>query len=284
MRNYLMAALTLALLVGQTVAAPGKAEVTGAKPAKAVTVPFELLKSGHMAVKVKVNGKGPFKLIFDTGAPMSLINNKLAKQADLLKDLPEPIFPIFGTMGEAKIKTLEVGEAKVNDVSAIVMDHPTIGQLSKALGTEIYGLVGFPFFARFKMTIDYKAKTLTLLPSSYKPPNVMRALNLMLTGALFGKAAPKPLAPAAQWGIMASKEVGDEEAGVDVKEVVSGSAAEKAGLKRGDRLLTIDGRWTDSLPDLYEAASYVKAGTTVVVSVKRGGKEMEVKVTPAKGM
>jgi len=34
----------------------------------AVKVPFELLKSGHMAGNVKVNGKGPFKLIFDTGA------------------------------------------------------------------------------------------------------------------------------------------------------------------------------------------------------------------------
>ena len=35
---------------------------------KPVVVPFELLPSGHMTVMVKVNGKGPYRLIFDTGA------------------------------------------------------------------------------------------------------------------------------------------------------------------------------------------------------------------------
>src|SRR5207245_1874658 len=43
---------------------------------KPVTVPFELLKTGHMAIMVKINGKGPYKVIFDTGAPVSQINNK----------------------------------------------------------------------------------------------------------------------------------------------------------------------------------------------------------------
>ena len=54
---------------------PPKSETT----AKPVTVPFELLKSGHMAVQVNVNGKGPYRLIFDTGAPITLLNNKIAK-------------------------------------------------------------------------------------------------------------------------------------------------------------------------------------------------------------
>ena len=47
-------------------------------------------------------------------------------------------------------------------------------------------------------------------------------------------------------------------------------AADKAGVKRGDRMLTMDGRWTDSLADLYEAAGYVKPGAKVTVKVKRG--------------
>ena len=63
---------------------------TAPKKVEPVVVPFELLASGHMAVKVKANGKGPFLLIFDTGAPMSLVNNRLAKEADLLKGVPKP--------------------------------------------------------------------------------------------------------------------------------------------------------------------------------------------------
>src|SRR5262249_26115383 len=144
----------------------------------------------------------------------------------------------------------------------------------------IYGLVGFPFFARFKMTLDYKDKTMTLEPSGYKPPDVMRAM----TQAIFGGTTAKVLAPGGQWGLSPSKEAGDDADGVDVKEVIAGSAADKAGLKRGDRVLTIDGRWTDSLHDLYEAASFVKAGTKVKVKVKRGDKELELEVTPTAGM
>jgi hypothetical protein len=275
--------LALALLIPTLPAAPEKSEVKD-KPAKPVTVPFELLKSGHIAVKVKVNGKGPYKLIFDTGAPMSLVNNKLAKESGMLEGMPTPPIALFGAVGEGKMKTLEVGDAKITDVPAVVMDHPTVEAISKKLGTEIYGLVGFPFFARFKMTIDYKAKTMTLAPSGYKPPDVMRAMNAVILSAIAGKAKPKHLAPAAQWGILASKKADDEEAGVDVKEVVPDSAAAKAGLKRGDRLLTLDGRWTDSLEDLYEAAGFVPAGTKVIVRIKRGGKEMDLSVTPAKGM
>jgi hypothetical protein len=275
--------LALALVTAGSLAAPAKLEPKE-KPAKPVTVPFELLKSGHMAVLVKVNGKGPFKLIFDTGAPMSLVNNKLAKESGMLEGMPKPPFALFGAMGEGKMKTLEVGDAKVHDVPAVVMDHPTVEAISKKLDTEIYGLVGFPFFARFKMTIDYKAKTMTLAPSGYKPPDVMRMMNAVLMSAITGKAKSKHLAPAAQWGVLAGKEVGDEEAGVDVKEVVPGSSAAKSGLKRGDRMLTLDGRWTDSIEDLYEAAGFVPAGTKVVVRIKRGGKEMDLEVTPAKGM
>jgi hypothetical protein len=273
MRNLLFSTLLLGALVVATHADPKAAP-------KPVTVPFELLKSGHMAVQVKVNGKGPYLLIFDTGAPISLLTSRVGKEAKLVSGKNSGFFPGFGTVGEAKIKTLQVGDQKVEDVGAIVMDHPTVDALGRALGKKLDGIVGFPFFARFKMTLDYEKKTMTLVPSGYKPQDVMAAM----TTLLFQGSPKKTLAPAAQWGVLATKEVGDEADGVDVTSVVPGSAADRAGVKRGDRLLTLDGRWTDNLHDLYEAASFVKPGTTVVVRVKRGEKELDLKVTPAKGM
>ena len=93
-------------------AAPIKAEEP---PVKAVTVPFELLKSGHMAIMVKINGQGPYRLIFDTGAPVNLLNNKIAKETGLLKGMQKPLFSPFGAMGEVKVKSLEVGDAKAED-------------------------------------------------------------------------------------------------------------------------------------------------------------------------
>jgi hypothetical protein len=262
-------------------AAPALAPATPKTPKpepKAVVVPFELLKSGHMAVQVKVNGKGPYKLIFDTGAPITLVNNKLAREAGLLKGMAKPAFTLFGSMGEVRIKDLEVGGQKAEGVAAVVMDHPTVELISQKLG-PIYGIVGFPFFARFKMTLDYQAKTMTFVPNGHKPPDVMKGM----LAAMLGGGAPKVLAAGGQWGLVAAKEVGDDDAGVDVKAVLPGGPAALAGLKKGDRLLTLDGRWTDSLPDLYTAAGYVKAGQTVVVRVKRGDKELEFKVKPSAG-
>src|SRR5262249_57370215 len=122
-------------------------------PEKAVTVPFELLRSGHMAVKVKVNGKGPFRLIFDTGAPITLLNNKVAREADLLRGAQPPAFALFGAAGEVRVKRLEVGGVAAEDVPAIVMDHPTVEAIGRVLG-PVDGIVGFPFFARYKMTLD----------------------------------------------------------------------------------------------------------------------------------
>jgi len=160
-------------------------------PAKPVVVPFELLPSGHMAVMVKVNGEGPYRLIFDTGAPITLLDNKVAKDAGLLKGQAEPLFSIFGSRGEVKVKEIQVGDEAVQDLTAIVMDHPTVQAISNAfekkLGGPIHGIVGFPFFARFKMTLDYQAKTVTLLPNGFKPPDVMQAMMAAIMAAGYVK-------------------------------------------------------------------------------------------------
>ena len=261
-------------------------EATKETPAKPVVVPFELLPSGHMTVMVKLNGKGPYKLIFDTGAPTLLINNRIAKEADLLKNAIKPPIALFGAGGEVKVPTLEVGDQKAENVPGMIMDHPTVEAISTAFKKEagpIDGIVGFPFFARFKVTIDYRAKTMTFVPNGSIPPNINEAMTKELTERILKGETVKILAPAAQWGMICSKDAKDEDAGVVVKEVLADSAAAKAGLKKGDRVLTIDGRWTDTLPDLYIAAGYIKPGKTAPLVIQREGKEMELQVKPTAG-
>ena len=59
--------------------------------------------------------------------------------------------------------------------------------------------------------------------------------------------------------------------------------AEERLLPSGDRLLTLDGRWTDTLVDLYAAAGSIEPGKAVTLSVKRGKKDIELKVKPGAG-
>lgn len=250
---------------------------------KPVVVPFELLKSRHMAVEVKINGRGPYRLIFDTGAPTNLINNKLAKEAGVMKKGDKGVaLPLFGMGGVKTMDTLEVGPAKLEKVPVAVMDHPTVTAISNALG-PIDGIIGFPFFARYKTTVDYQKREITLTPNGYVPGDVMKGMMDKLMGGR-GKPEPRIVAPAAVWGFtVEDKDPEDESPGVTVKGVVTGSAAAAGGLKPGDRLLTMDGRWTDSVGDTFSAASFVKPGRAVTLVLKRDGKEVRLTVKPAKG-
>ncbi len=278
-----------ALLPAMTVAEEKPAKAAEEKKAeekkldtKAIVVPFELLKSRHMAVMVKVNGKGPYKLIFDTGAPTNLINNRLAKDAGVLKKSDKGGM-MFG-MGGAKIMdTLEIGDVKMEKVPVMVMDHPTVTAISNALG-PIDGIVGFPFFAQYKTTVDYQKKELTFTPNGYVPGDAMKALMEKMMAGSKGKPDPGVASPAGVWGFAVDKASDDDDAGVVVKDVIAGSAAADGGLKSGDRLLTLDGRWTDSIADTFVAASMVKPGRAAVVVVKRDGKEVKLTVKPAKGL
>jgi hypothetical protein len=274
--------LSLACLMLLFWAAESRAEAPASKPQ---VVPFDLLQSKHIVVMVKINGHGPYRVIFDTGAPVSLVNTRVARASGVVgKSAQAPLFSPFGSMGAAKIETLELGGLKVRDTSAVVMDHPTVEVISKILG-PVEGILGFPFFARFRMTIDYQRREMTFVPNGYDPPDAMEAL--MASVMLLTENKPgqqKVLQSAAQWGLVLDKEKNDEQAGVTVKEVLSGSAAAAAGLKAGDRLLSLDGRWTDSLADAYSAAGHVKPERATTVMIRRGGKEMELTVKPRSGL
>jgi hypothetical protein len=250
--------------------------------AKPLRVPFDLLKTQHMVVDVKINGKGPYRLIFDTGAPINLINTQVAKASGILpKDFRPPPFALFGSVGQFKIKTLQVGDLKAENLTTMVMDHPTVAAISNALG-PIEGIVGFSFFARYKMTIDYQAKVMTFVPVKFNPPDMMQnMMKLLLTR---NPNAKRVLAPAAHWGFRVTKEGEDEEAGVIVQQVLGGSPAAKGGLRVGDRLLTLDGRWTDTVKDCYAAAAQIPSGTAVRLMVRRGDKEVALTVTAQPGL
>jgi hypothetical protein len=248
---------------------------------KALVAPFDLLPTKHMVVMVKINGKGPYRMIFDTGAPVSLLNSKIAKTTGVQsKNNALSGFSLFGQMDQAKIKKLEIGDLKAEFVPVIVMDHPTVEVVSKILG-PIEGILGFPFFARYKMTLDYQAKKMTFVSNGFEPTDILQALMVSLMA--HDKPSATVLAPAGLWGLVLHKENKDEEPGLTIREVFAESSAARAGLQAGDRLLVLDDYWTDSLADCYLAASHVKPGTEAKVLIERKGRKIEFIVKPQAG-
>ena len=252
-----------------------------AQDVPAVTVPFKLLPSRHMLVELTVNGKGPFKVIFDTGAPLNLVNGKLAKAAGIGTGGG---FSWFGGIDTVEVETAKLGGVTLKKLPVIVMDHPTVRALSDTFAADygrIDGIVGFPLFARYKTTVDYQRRELTLTPTGYKPGDYIKDLTEALTTATEA-TGPKVVAPAGVWGFAVAAADGGA-AGVTVQTVAAGGPAARAGLKPGDRLLTLDGRWTDTVTDAYLATSLVKPGRPAELVVKRGDATVKLMCTPVNG-
>jgi M6 family metalloprotease-like protein len=69
-----------------------------------------------------------------------------------------------------------------------------------------------------------------------------------------------------------------DEDGVPIGRITPGSPADKAGLKSGEILLRIDGHALSSSFNLADALAEKKPGDTVTVTVRRDGKDVELRV------
>jgi hypothetical protein len=273
---------------GQT-AAPAKpgapktttATATQEKPKTKVVVPFEMLSTNHMLVQARINDKGPFRLIFDLGAPVTLLNNRASEAAGVVKPNAPRSF-LFGMRGEAEVAKLQIGALTAEKLPVIVFDHPVLSALEDVTKRQIDGLMGFTFFARYKTTIDYHAREMTFEPIDYQVRDLLKELQDRLMGPKV--ASRRVLAPSGIWGLRPGEPAGGLNlTGVPILKVLDGSPARRAGIVAGDVLVTIDGRWIASIADVYDAAAKVASGREVAVVVNRDGKEVTLSITPADG-
>jgi hypothetical protein len=248
---------------------------------QASAVPFEMLPSNHMLVKAKINGKGPYRLIFDCGAPITLLSNDASESSGVVKKNAPKSF-LFSMRGEARVKTLEVGDLLAKDLPVIVLDHPTLTALGGFLRRPIDGIIGFTFFARYKTTIDYQKDEMTFEPVDYEVKDLMKELPNRLSGPRV--ARKRVLAPGGVLGLNVGPATDDSSPGVPITTVLPDSPAAAAGLKVGDVLTTLDGRWTTSVSDAYAAAQGLAPGKPVEAVVVREGKDVTLVITPRAGL
>jgi hypothetical protein len=245
-------------------------------------VPFEMLPTNHMVVTARINDQGPFRLIFDLGAPVTLLSNRAGEKSGAIKkDAPRSL--LFSLRGEAEVKSLKIGDLTAKDVPVVILDHPVLRALGSFLGKPLDGILGYTFFARYRTTIDYQAKTMTFEPVSSEVKNLLKELPDRLAGPRTAKH--RTLAPGGLWGLtLGAPEGGVENPGVPIRTVVPESPAAEAGLKPGDVLTTLDGRWTTTVADVYAATAGVAPGQAVPVVILRDGQEQTLTVRPVSGL
>jgi len=143
---------------------PPDFSLAGGKSSTAV--PFELLNN-HIYLEVKLNGKGPFRMLCDTGGA-NIITPTLARELNLKS---EGAFEGRGVgeksedVGVVKMQSLTVGDATLANQVFAVFSMETFSEVE---GVHINGLIGYEVFRRFVAKVDYEHHVITLtLPSAF---------------------------------------------------------------------------------------------------------------------
>src|SRR5437899_12949280 len=127
-------------------------------------VPFEMAPPNDAAiiVPVKINGRGPFKFVLDTGATFTCIDQKLVDQLKLPEWRGQSgagvLAPTEGAVKLVSIDTFEVGNTKATDMKACAIEFSRL----QTGGLDVRGLVGLNFLKSFQVKIDFKKKVLHL--------------------------------------------------------------------------------------------------------------------------
>ena len=179
------------------------------KAAKAKTkavVPFEMLPTNHMLVEARINDKGPYRLIFDLGAPVTLAEQPGERGRGRGQARRAAIVPVR-----------DAGRGRGRAGSRSASSRPTSCRSSSSTtpcsrpwrtspGGQIDGIMGFTFFARFKTTIDYHAREMTFEPIDYEVRDLLKELPDRLMGPKV--AQRRVLAPSGLWGLRLGEPAG----------------------------------------------------------------------------
>ncbi len=144
--------MALLLLLARTVAAdppaatPGLVdpnappiEVTIEAPEPRYVAPTQRDRIGRIWAPVMINGKGPFRLVLDTGANRSVITPAVADALQLVPD-PNAAVTLRGVTGAATVATVQVNSLEVGDLILAPVALPIVadafGGAEGVLGNE----------------------------------------------------------------------------------------------------------------------------------------------------
>jgi hypothetical protein len=265
---------------------PNKADK--AKGPKTYEIPYKTTIPKHIVIRAKINGKGPFNFILDTGAPALFIATKVGAKA--------------GLKGEAKkwtvIDRFEIEGGLVIKKARGRVETPFQLEGMNGLGLagmEIHGMIGYDLLAKYRMEIDFTRDKMTWTELDYAPklPPMLKGgggggqaeLEMMGTvmksvGGFLNRKATPEVSLRGFYGMTLAD--GDEYPKVTA--VLPKGPAGVAGLKVGDIVTKIDGRTVTNVVDVLKRTGRLAPGGSVKLTVRRDGKTSEIAITTGEGI
>jgi hypothetical protein len=130
------------------------------------TLPFDLIDN-RIVINVMLNGQGPFRLIFDSGAG-AVISPEVAHSLGLKI---ENLQTGAGGVGEGRVERGETTVSRI-EVGDIRLPAEEFGVISFSDSKYVFGanridgILGYPLFKRLVVRIDYERKQITFTEAS----------------------------------------------------------------------------------------------------------------------
>ncbi len=256
-------------------------------------IPYRITDTNHFLVRVRINGKGPFNFLVDTGAPALYISTETAKKVGLDPEPDEFWTPVDRVDFE--------GGARLDGIKGRVEDpFQLVGMNALGLpGASIDGILGFTVLARFRIELDLTKDRMVWTRLDFeprdppvpprgaqgRPPSEIQAMNALgplakVAALLVGKQPEEQLHPRGFLGL----ELAEAEGTVRVAGVLADSPAAKAGVRAGDRLVRLGDRGVATLAAARKAVAEVQAGKDVALTVRRGETTHDLTLTAGEGL
>ena len=148
-------------------------------PAPVVEIPFDFYRN-EIIVQVRVNGKGPFNMMIDTGTDPSAIDLATARELGLKLHALEKPATGGGTDRNptyyARLPLVEVGGLQVKTLDSVAID---LSKVTERLGKPLHGVLGHSLLNGRVLQIDYANRVVRFysqspFPNAKNQPNTSK--------------------------------------------------------------------------------------------------------------
>ncbi len=164
--RYIIVLLVCAALLNSAIVKAQHFDIAGGK--KRVNVPFRLVRN-MVVIKLKINNRGPYNFVLDTGVGVMLITDHTL--IDSLNIPNKRIIKIAGLGDREQYEAIVAPHINVDipggltsrNLSAAILQEDFFG-LSDYAGVPIHGLIGHDFFNSLAVKVSFTDSTLVVTP------------------------------------------------------------------------------------------------------------------------
>jgi predicted aspartyl protease len=150
--------LQVALLAAEAVSAtpvsspPSAPGVAQAEPEASFATPTRLDRIGRVVAPVMIDGKGPFRLVVDTGASHSTFSPQLVAALGLAPSFDAPVL-LNGVTGVAQVPTVTVARMQAGDM---VVKDAQVPVLLSSIMVGADGILGVAGLRNQRILVDFR--------------------------------------------------------------------------------------------------------------------------------